>query len=72
MFVVPSLLLQAGSLVAALSCGMWDLVPRPGIATGPPALGAKSLSHWTTKEVPLPSFENEDTANSFLLGHSEN
>ena len=34
------------------SCGMWDLVPWPGIEPGPPALGAQSLSHWTTREVP--------------------
>ena len=36
-----------------LSCGMWDLVPWPEIEPGPPALGAWSLSHWTTREVPL-------------------
>ena len=34
------------------SCAMWDLVPWPGIKAGPPALGAWSLSHWTTREVP--------------------
>ena len=39
-----------------LSCGMWDLVPRPGIEPGPPALGARSLNHWTTREVPTWSF----------------
>ena len=38
-------------LVAAC---MWDLVPRLGIEPGPPALGAQSLTHWTTREVPLP------------------
>ena len=39
------------------SCGMWDLLPWPGIEPGPPALGARSLSHWTTREVPsLPSY----------------
>ena len=32
---------------------MWDLVPWPGIEPGPPALGVWSLSHWTTREVPL-------------------
>ena len=45
-------------LVAArkiLRCNMQDLVPWPGIEPGPPALGAWSLSPWTTKEVPLPS-----------------
>ena len=36
------------------SCSMWDLVPWPGIVLGSPALGAWSLSHWTTREVPLP------------------
>ena len=35
----------------ALSCGMWDLVLPPGIDPGPPALGAWSLSHWTTREI---------------------
>ena len=39
---------QAGSF----SCGIWDLVSWPGIKPGPPALGAQSLSHWTTKWVP--------------------
>ena len=29
------------------------VVPRPGIKPGPPALGAWSLSHWTTGEVPV-------------------
>ena len=33
---------------------MWDLVPQLGIEPGPPALGAWSLSHWTTREGPLP------------------
>ena len=31
---------------------MWDLVPWPGIKPGPPALGMRSLSYWTTREVP--------------------
>ena len=38
--------------IQTLSFGMWDLVPWPGIEPGPPALGVKSLSHWTTREVP--------------------
>ena len=33
------------------SCGMWDLVPWPGIEPGPFALGAQSLNHWTTKTL---------------------
>ena len=31
---------------------MWDLVPWPGIKLRTPALGAWSLSHWATREVP--------------------
>ena len=30
----------------------WDLVPWPGIDLGHPALGAWTLSHWTSREVP--------------------
>ena len=33
------------------SFSMWDPVPRAGIESRPPALGAWSLSHWTTREV---------------------
>ena len=36
--------------VPGLSCSMRDLVPRPGIEPGPPALGAWTLSPWTTRE----------------------
>ena len=39
--------------VCGLSCSMWDLVPWPGIEPRPPTLGAWSLSHWTTMEVPI-------------------
>ena len=35
-----------------LSWGIWDLVSSPGMETGPPALGALSLNHCTTTEVP--------------------
>ena len=35
-----------------LSYGIWDLLPWRGVELRPPALGAWSLSHWTTKEVP--------------------
>ena len=31
---------------------MWDLVPWPGTEPWPLALGAQSLSHWITSEVP--------------------
>ena len=45
-------------LVAAwgiFSCCMWDLVPWPGIELQTLALGAWSLSHRTTTEVPQAS-----------------
>ena len=45
-----------GSLVVAcellVAACMWDLVPWPGIEPGPPALGAQSLTHCATREVP--------------------
>ena len=34
-----------------LSCGMWDLVPRPGIEPQSPALGAQGLSFWTRVKI---------------------
>ena len=34
------------------TCSKWDLVPGSGIEPGSPALGVRSLSHWTTREVP--------------------
>ena len=34
-----------------LSCGMWDLVPWPGIECRPLALGAQSLCHGTTRDI---------------------
>ena len=46
------LVAACGLLVAA---GMRDLVPQPGIEPGPPALGARSLNCWTTREVPIGS-----------------
>ena len=41
-----------GSLVVAcgLSCSMWDLVPCPAVEPGPPALGAQTPCHWTTRK----------------------
>ena len=40
------------SYTRTLGCCMWYLVPWPGIEPWPSALGAQSLSHWTTREVP--------------------
>ena len=41
---------------------MWDLAPQPGVEPMPPAVEARSLNHWTTREVPtlifLMSFSN--------------
>ena len=52
---------HAGSVILAGACGVFlavtfellvaDLVPQPGINLGPPALGARSLGLWTTREV---------------------
>ena len=49
--------------VWGVSCGMqilsysrWNLVPWPKLNLGCPALGMQSLSHWTTRDVPLPPF----------------
>ena len=41
-------------MVPGLSCSMCDLVPWSGVEPRPPALGVQSLSHWTTRKVPLP------------------
>ena len=38
---------------SGLSCDTRDLVTWPGIKPGPPAVGVRSLSHWTTREVSL-------------------
>ena len=35
-----------------LSCGMWNLVPWPGIKPCPASLGAWTLNHRITREVP--------------------
>ena len=36
----------------ALRCGLWNLVPWPGIEPGTPVLGMQSLSHWTNQGSP--------------------
>ena len=53
MFSLPIIIFKIFIYFAALglSCGMWDLVLGPGIEPWPPALGAQSLSWWTTREV---------------------
>ena len=39
-----------------LSWDMWDLVLYPGTEPTLPSLGAQSLSHWTTREIPITYF----------------
>ena len=55
-------------LVAAC---MGDLVPWPGMEPGPPALGARSLNHCATREVPraviLCSVLQLDLSDCFLM-----
>ena len=47
--------------VSSLSCGIKDLILGPGVEPGVPALGAQSLTHWTTREVPRSSFHTRKT-----------
>ena len=37
--------------MSAVSCGIWDIVPWPGVKPRSPALGLWSLSHQTTREA---------------------
>ena len=55
LLVAAGEVLVAACEVLAVAC-MQDLVPQPGIETRPPALEAWSLTHWTTREVPLLDF----------------
>ena len=45
--------------VPGLSCGMWNLVPEPGIEPRPPALGVRSPSHWNTQRSPSAHFQED-------------
>ena len=45
--------LGLGCGMQTLSCIMQHLVLWPGIEPGPPALGVRNLSHWTTRGVVL-------------------
>ena len=59
-FIWQYQVLGAAHRIFDLSCGIWDLVPWPEIEPGSPALGAWSLSHWTTRKFPTPPFFIED------------
>ena len=48
---------------------MQDLSPPPGTEPVPPAVEAWSLNHWTTKEVPYPSFYTGTQKNIWHHGH---
>ena len=49
-----------GSFLKMLSVepnGMWNLSPHPGMDPHPPAVEARSLNHWATREVPGDAFQ---------------
>ena len=56
-----------GCAMWTLSDGMQHLVPWPGIEPRPPALGAQSLSHWATREVPHPTLLSLGLFHRYLL-----
>ena len=50
-----------------LNYSMWNLVSLTGVEPWPPALGAWSLSHWTSREVPVASIFLKDSSHFLLL-----
>ena len=59
LFILAALGLSCGMQdLSVVACRLWvaacvlGLVPWPGIEPWPPAWGAQSLTHWTTREVP--------------------
>ena len=59
--------------ILGLSCSIWDLFSWPGVKPGPPASGAPSLSHWTTKEIlPLILFLHRFTKRVVVLDKRTN
>ena len=53
----------------SFNCGIWDLVPPPGIKLGPPALGVQSLSCWITGEIIGNIFHSQSQIPGFTLIH---
>ena len=45
-------------IVLVMTCGLWDLVSKPGIEPRPLAVEVESPNHWTTREFPL-DFNND-------------
>ena len=45
----------------ATLCGLWILVPQPGIEPGPLAVKAPSPNHWTTREFRVWHFSQSAT-----------
>ena len=54
LFIWLCLVLVATCGIFYLHCNLWNLVPWPGVKPRPPALGEWSLSHRTTRKVPIP------------------
>ena len=55
------------------SCGIWDLVPWPeSVEPRPPALEAQSLSHWTTRKVPVQHFRVCKVLSQSLVPQTQN
>ena len=52
----------------SFSCSTWDLVPCPGMEPGPPALGAWSLSHWTTRKPSVCILTSSQVTTPKVLG----
>ena len=46
------------------------LVPQPEMEPVPPAVGARSLNYWTTREVPCCLFCTRQRGSSKLSGYS--
>ena len=51
----------------SLNYSMWNLVSLTGMEPGPPALGAWSLIHWTSREVPVASIFLKNSSYFLLL-----
>ena len=61
LFIYTFIYLAARGLTCSsrglFNCGIWDLVPWPGIKPRPPAL--RAWTTWTTREVPVFSFRRK-------------